>query len=173
MCFWEGEPDWYAEVAEESSGPCTRPARCNECYAPIALGELMHEIHMQEHEECERCRESECECCDNDQCCQCEEPDFGETDHYQRCHSCDTFLWCIELSEEAAGCDKSESRPMLHGMREALRESGMYECKRYWQDALTLAPELRGHLACLWWRMFANQFTRERTIRNVRSNVGS
>lgn len=157
MCF-TNECDWTAEVSNERSEPAEKIVRCDECHRDIQIGATVHHIGQQEYELCHACEFGECKCAGNTDEdgheCTCEEPEYGETFHYDRCDDCDRFLKAVEAAEIEAGCKPHHAVPLLLNMIEDIREGGTGEAKRYWKKAVVMFPELRAYLAWLWREMF-------------------
>jgi hypothetical protein len=153
MCFLN-EGDWTASLVEKQDTIAQKETSCDECCTKICVGDPLHTVYMQEHEECGRCDNGECEC---DKCCQCPEPDIGETFSYECCDQCHKFLQAVENAELEAGCDRSDSRPSYGAMHEEIRDGGAHEAKKYYTHAARDFPELvqSGYLKELWQEMFA------------------
>lgn len=155
MCFWEGDYDWVATVAEWSEGQANGATRCDECHRDIPEGATVHRLFMQEHEECRTCCDGECECPKDEDgdcpvCC-CPDPDFGESQDYGRCEDCHAFLRAVEAAEIEEGCKPHEARPRLTSMVEDIREAGrLWERKRYLKKAVAMFPDRKAYLAWLW-----------------------
>lgn len=166
MCFY-ADYDWIAQVFEESTPVADKPIRCEECGAGIPRGVKYHHVWMQQYDYCLTCELGECSCgkdtdgnllCDGG-CgkCECDPPNYGETSDWNCCENCHKFLNAVQLAEQEAGCDYSESRPPLGEMMTYIGD-GAEEAKKYWKVAVKEYPELvaNGYLAMLWRRMFSN-----------------
>ena len=155
MCFIH-DYDWTARVCEETAYPAQKPTECDECGAVIPIGGGVYHVHMEEYDGCRQCYLGECEC-GEEGCCRCPEPDPGETFDYDRCESCEKFLYAVQEAEEEAGCEGSEARPALGTMLEDIQNGGRHDAKRYWKLARQHYPELvtSGYLGRLWKRIFA------------------
>ena len=151
MCFYHGDYDWYAELQENDSYIIKNlPITCNECLIKVQVGETIHHIYLQQHEECNICYSGECDCPftvisgeePERNCCQCKYPEFGETFDWYCCDNCHKFLEAIQTSETEAGCKGNSTRPALGTMVEELREGGKEEVERYIKKLESLYPEL-------------------------------
>lgn len=154
MCFLN-ECDWYATVVERTQKAAEKQVTCDECCRKIAVGGLVHRIHMQECEYCKACENGFCDC-PEEECCKCEDPNLGETFDYRCCDDCHRFLEAVEAAEVEAGCHRNEARPGLGSMKEEINNGGMDEAKRYWKQATQMFPDLvkSGYLGWLWRKIF-------------------
>lgn len=157
MCFYNDDYDLKASVVEKTEKVATKPVKCDECSRMIHVGETVHHIYMQEAEECKACDNGDCDCIEREkECCACEVPDMGETFDYDRCDECDTFLKAVEAAEIEAGCPPYEARPALQIMKEAIRDGGDLEARKYFKTAARMFPALKqsGYLGRLWNDLF-------------------
>jgi hypothetical protein len=160
MCFLH-DYDWTAETIIEGDETATKRTKCDECYRLIEVGETLHRVFMQEHEQCHLCYETECECPKDEDgdCieCKCAEPAYGETFSYVCCPNCENFRLAVIAAEIAAGCSRNESAPSLGSMFEEIREAGPEEADKYREKASEMFPELGDWVAERWLKMFAEE----------------
>ena len=144
MCFTDDQDyEWTASTWEESPGPATKACHCDECGAPIAIGDWCHNIHAEEHDCCQKCEDewSDSYVPEDKREGPCEH-DYGETMDYVRCEACDKVIRAIEAVEIEEGCPPGAQRPAINMLAEELSQHS--SAPVYAERAVAMFPEVRG-----------------------------
>jgi hypothetical protein len=164
MCFYDDDCDWTAEVCEQNFIRAAEPAKCYECYRPIAVGEWCRVLHQQEHESCLVCEDQwSDDYIDSDRAAYDTDEEhatalaeladhvhtYGETFDATLCRECCLVLEAIYDLEEKEGCPEDARQPLIGALQDELAEdSGKWGEKKYVKHAVGMFPELASHKMC-------------------------
>jgi hypothetical protein len=162
MCFYNDDGDWSASLIEDSTGPATEACKCYECGAKIAIGDPVRRVYMQEHEECQICEDEGSENFidraemtemlgteddeeGREQLKSLDEHkhDYGESENYHCCDSCNKVRLAVVEREKAEGCPEYSQQPYLGGLWDSLEEHD--DGPEYAKHAIAMFPELSGN----------------------------
>lgn len=148
MCFTSDDGDWTADIQEIDELPAEKPCKCYECGAEIQAGEVRIFCYFQEHENCTECEsgyDTDIEPCPEGEC------DFGNTECFDVCMSCEKIGRAIEAVETERDCPPGSRRPLYGDLHGELCNLDEDERQEYLSRAVAMFPEIAGcKLLTIW-----------------------